>query len=420
MIDFPYLSELVQKSDSKILMLVVDGLGGAPQRQSRRSELEAARVPNLDRLAQESACGLSTPVLPGIAPGSGPGHLGLFGYEPLKYLIGRGALEAIGIEMELLPGDVAARGNFATVDAQGNLTDRRAGRISSELAAPLAEKLNKITVPGVEIAVKHVKDYRFVLRLRGEGLSEEITETDPQRLGVPPLQVEPHVRDIPGVDAQGNGHSREARTLAARKTANAVNAFAAQAAEVLKNDAPANQMLLRGWSELPQLPGFGPSYQLNPAAIAAYPMYRGLARIIGMKVIPTGTDFAAEVATLKEHWAEHDYFYLHYKPADAAGEDGDFEKKKRALEALDAFIPALLDMKPDVLVICGDHATPSIYAAHSWHPVPVLLRSQWTLGEGVDRFNERSMRNGSLGTFEAKYIMLQALSHAGKLAKFGP
>lgn len=401
MIDFPYLSEVVQKTDSKILMLVADGLGGLPLQGTRRSELEAARIPNLNRLAQQSAAGLTHPVGPGITPGSGPGHLALFGYDPLKYLIGRGALEAMGIGMELKPGDVAARGNFATVDGDGNLVDRRAGRIASELAAPLAEKLNKIKVAGAEVSVEHVKDYRFVLRLRGDGLSDALTETDPQRTGVAPLAV----------TAQGRGGS---------KAAKAANAFVAAAAEALKDDAPANMVLLRGWATAPNLPGFGPSYALNPAAIAAYPMYRGLASIVGMKVIATGEDFAAEVATLKERWEEHDYFFLHYKNTDAAGEDGDFDKKKRALEALDEFIPELLDLAPDVLVVAGDHATPAIMASHSWHPVPLLVHSQWTLGEGVDRFNERDLRHGSLGQLEAKHIMALALAHAGKLAKFGP
>ena len=401
MIDFPYLSDIVRKTDSKILMLVADGLGGVPAPGIRRSELESARIPSLDRLAQASASGLTIPVAPGIAPGSGPGHLALFGYDPLKYLIGRGALEAIGIEMELRPGDVAARGNFATIDAAGNLVDRRAGRIASELAAPLTERLARARLDGIDMAVEHVKDYRFVLRLRGKGLSDQLTETDPQLTGVPPLAA-------------------EARADGAAATTAAANAFVEHARAALHDQEAANMVLLRGWSVAPDLPSFAKSYALTPAAIAAYPMYRGLASIVGMRVIKTGGDFAAEVRTLREHWGEHDFFFLHYKPTDAAGEDGDFEKKRGALESLNEFIPALLDLKPDVLVVAGDHSTPSIMAAHSWHPVPFLLHSQWTLGEGVDRFNEHSLRRGSLGIFEAKHIMSLALAHAGKLAKFGP
>ena len=401
MIDFPYLSEVIQKTDSKILMLVADGLGGTPSALTRRTELDSARTPNLDRLAQNSVCGLTIPVSPGITPGSGPGHLALFGYDPLKYLIGRGALESLGIDLELKRGDVASRGNFATVDEQGLLTDRRAGRIASELAAPLCEKLNEISVDSVEVTVAHVKDYRFVLRLRGEGLNERITETDPQRTGLAPLPV-------------------KAQTKAAQKTADVANRFMAKAAQLLKDEPQANMALLRGWATLPKLPDMGKAYGLNPAAIAAYPMYRGLARTLGMKVIPTGATFTDEVKTLKEHFDEHDFFYLHYKPADAAGEDGDFDAKKRALEALDEFIPQLLALKPDVFMVAGDHATPTILASHSWHPVPFLLRSAITHGDGVDRFHERECRHGSLGKFEARHIMALALAHAGKLQKFGP
>ncbi len=401
MIDFPYLDEIVQKTDSKILMLVVDGLGGAPDPLSRRTELETAGVPNLDQLAQESACGLTIPVTRGVAPGSGPGHLALFGYDPLKFLIGRGVLEALGIDMEMRPGDVAARGNFATVDKQGLLTDRRAGRIASESAKPLCEQLNGISVDGVDLTVQHVQDYRFVLRLRGNGVSEQLTESDPLVTGAKPLAV-------------------KARTRSAQATAQVANAFVEQAVKLLKGQPQANTVLLRGWSQLPKLPDMGKGYGLKPAAIAAYPMYRGLAQLLGMKVLPTGHTFAEEVETLRRNYAKHDFFYLHYKPADAAGEDGDFEAKKQALEALDEFIPSLLELKPDVLMVAGDHATPSSMAAHSWHPVPFLLHSLYTHGEGVDRFSERACRQGSLGQFEAKHIMLTALAHAGKLLRFGP
>ena len=401
MIDFPYLAEVVQQTSSKIIMLVVDGLGGAPDTMTRRTELESAQVSNLDRLAQESACGLTIPVVPGVTPGSGPGHLALFGYDPLQWLIGRGVLEALGIEMEMLPGDVAARGNFATVDGQGLLTDRRAGRISSESAEPLCEKLNEIDIEGVEVSVQHVKDYRFALRLRGEGLSDQLTETDPQRTGV----------KAPAVGA---------RTRAAQRTAQVAKTFVQKAATILKSEPQANMVLLRGWSRLPTLPDMGKAYALRPAAIAAYPMYRGLAQLIGMKVLSTGPTFTDEVETLWQHYDKHDFFYIHYKSADAAGEDGDFEAKKHALEALDEFVPALLGLKPDVFMVAGDHATPSIMGSHSWHPVPFLLWSRYTQGEGVDRFSERDFRRGSLGQFEAKRIMLLAMAHAGKLLRFGP
>ncbi len=401
MIDLEQIHDSIASTPSKIVLLVADGLGGLPHPDTRKSELETAHIPNLNGLAQRSACGLTTPVEVGVAPGSGPGHLALFGYNPLKYLIGRGALEALGIGAELLPGDVAARGNFCTVDDEGLLTDRRAGRIRTELSAPLCQRLDSIEIPGVQVDVMPVQDYRFVLRLRGEGLSEAVEETDPQREGLPP---------------------RPARALeaAGERTAEVVQEFVSQAGRLLSEEQPANMVLLRGWAQLPNLPEFGRVYHLNPAAIAAYPMYRGLASVANMRIIPTGMTFGDEVDTLHANWDDHDFFFIHYKPADAAGEDGDFDGKVKCLEELDKHIPRILDLEPDVLMVAGDHSTPAVMASHSWHPVPFMLHSQLTLGEGVDGFNERACAQGSIGRIPAETIMLLALSHAGKLGKYGP
>ena len=401
MIDLEQIHDSIASTPSKIVLLVADGLGGLPHPDTRKSELETANIPNLDALAQRSACGLTTPVEVGIAPGSGPGHLALFGYNPLKYIIGRGALEALGSGVELLPGDVAARGNFCTVDDDGLLTDRRAGRIATELSAPLCERLDRIEIPGVQVDVFPVQDYRFVLRLRGEGLSEQIEETDPQREGVAP-------RPANAIVPEGE------------RTAEIVQRFANEAARILSEEQPANMVLLRGWAQLPNLPDFGDVYHLNPAAIAAYPMYRGLASVANMQIIPTGMTFGEEVDTLHANWEDHDFFFLHYKPADAAGEDGDFDAKVKCLEQLDVHLPRIMELEPDVLMVAGDHATPAIMASHSWHPVPFMLHSKLTLGEGVDGFSERSCAQGSLGRIPAETIMLLALSHSGKLAKFGP
>ena len=401
MIDLEQLHDCYVSTSSKIVLLVVDGLGGLAHPDTGKSELETANTPNLDAMAQQSACGLTTPVIPGVAPGSGPGHLALFGYNPLKYIIGRGALEALGIEVELRPGDVAARGNFCTIDDGGNLLDRRAGRIPTELSAPLCERLDQIELDGVQCDVFPVQDYRFVLRLRGEGLSELITETDPQITGVPDLAV----RSI---------------QPAAEKTAGLVNQFVAKARQLLSEEERGNMVLLRGWAQLPSLPPMGDVYRLNPAGIAAYPMYRGLATVASMKIIPTGHSFADEVETLHQNYASHDFFFIHYKPADAAGEDGDFDAKVKTLEELDPFIPQIQALKPDVFMVAGDHATPAIMAAHSWHPVPFMLNSRLTKGEGIPGFNERACAQGSLGRIPATNIMLLALSHSGKLNKFGP
>ena len=401
MIDLEQLHDCYVSTSSKIVLLVVDGLGGLAHPDTGKSELETANTPNLDAMAQQSACGLTTPVIPGVAPGSGPGHLALFGYNPLKYIIGRGALEALGIEVELKPGDVAARGNFCTIDDGGNLVDRRAGRIPTELSSPLCERLDQIELDGVQCDVFPVQDYRFVLRLRGEGLSELITETDPQITGVPDLAVRPI-------------------QPTAEKTAGLVNQFVAKARQLLSEEERGNMVLLRGWAQLPSLPPMGDVYRLNPAGIAAYPMYRGLATVASMKIIPTGHSFADEVETLHQNYASHDFFFIHYKPADAAGEDGDFDAKVKTLEELDPFIPQIQALNPDVFMVAGDHATPAIMAAHSWHPVPFMLSSRLTKGEGIPGFNERACAQGSLGRIPATNIMLLALSHSGKLNKFGP
>ena len=401
MIDLPFLTDICRPTDSKIVLLVVDGLGGAPNPETKKSELETAELPNLDRLANRSAAGVTTPVMHGITPGSGPGHMALFGYDPVKYLMGRGVLEALGIDVELGPGDLAARGNLCTVDGNNNITDRRAGRIPTAESAPLVEMLNDIEISGVSVKVYPVQDYRFVLVMRGENLGDNISETDPQMVGVMPL---------------------EARALndASERAAAHVRAFITAAGEVLRDREYANMAMLRGFSLLPELPDFGKRYSLNPAAVAAYPMYRGLAKVVGMRVIPTGMTFDDELDTLEEHFDEHDFFFLHYKPADAAGEDGDFSAKVRALEALDVRMERLMEMRPDVLVVAGDHSTPAILGAHSWHPVPLLVHSAWTEGEGIEEFTERACAIGSLRSLPATEVMLLAMAHAGKLLKYGP
>ncbi len=401
MIDFPYISDLCRSTTSKIVMLVVDGLGGLPHPETGKSELEAADLPNLDRLAAQSACGLTTPVMPGITPGSGPGHISLFGYDPLKYMMGRGVLEALGIGLDLAEKDVAARGNLCTVDSRGLLVDRRAGRISTEESAPLIELLNGVEVPGVRLSVYPVRDYRFVLLLHGKDMGDHISETDPQSTGVAPLDPKPLSKESEG-------------------TAKAVRAFVAGAADALKGRDQANMVLLRGFSRIPRLPDMGTAYNLRPAAIAAYPMYRGLAKLIGMTVLSTGQTFDEELDTLEKHFEEHDFFFIHYKPADAAGEDGDFDAKVARLEELDASVKRLVALQPDALVVAGDHSTPAIMGGHSWHPVPLLINSSLTRGDGVAGFSERACAGGSLGRVPATSVMMLALAHADKLSKFGP
>ncbi len=394
------VASLVVPNSTKILFVSLDGLAGLPHPATGRSELETARLPHLDQLAREAACGLVRHVAPGITPGSGPGHLGLFGYDPLQYPVGRGVLEALGIEFDLRPGDVAARGNFCTVDGEGRITDRRAGRIPTELCVRLTERLRDIRLPGVELFVEPVKEHRFVLVLRGPGLSGRLSETDPQALGRPPLPV-------------------RALEPAAAATAEAVNAFVAEARRRLVDAAPANMVLLRGFDQLPALPRFPDTFGLRAAAVAAYPMYRGLARLVGMEVLKTGSTFADEVATLREHWEGYDFFFLHYKDTDKAGEDGDFAAKVAALERFDAHVPALRALGPDVLVVTGDHATPAVLAGHGWQPVPVLLWSRYCGSDPVEAFTERACAGGTLGVLPAQALMPLVLANARRLTKYG-
>lgn len=394
------IAPLVVPNDTRVVLLSLDGLGGLPHPDTGRSELETARLPHLDALARDAACGLLRHVAPGITPGSGPGHFGLFGYDPLRFQVGRGVLEALGIEFDLRAGDVAARGNFCTVDGAGLITDRRAGRLTTEACVRLTDRLRDIRLPGAEVHVEPVKEHRFVLVLRGPGLGGRLSETDPQVTGQAPLPA-------------------QALEPAAEDTARLVNAFVAAARSRLADAAPANMILLRGFDRLPALPRFPEVFGLRAAAIAAYPMYRGLARLVGMEVLKTGGTFADEVATLRQHWEGHDFFFLHYKDTDRAGEDGDFAGKVEALERLDAFIPDIRALGPDVLVVTGDHATPAVLAGHGWQPVPVLLWSRYCGADGVTAFTERACGAGSLGLLPASHLMPLVLANARRLAKFG-
>jgi len=395
-----FIAPLVISNASKIVLMSLDGLAGLPHPDTGRSEMETARLPNLHTLAARSACGLIRHVAPGITPGSGPGHLGLFGYDPLQYQVGRGVLEALGIEFELRPGDVAARGNFCTVDAQGLITDRRAGRIASEAAVTLADRLRTIRLPGVEVFVEPVKEHRFVLVLRGPHLSGRLSETDPQAVGVAPLPV-------------------IAQEPAAAATAELVNRFIADARQLLRDATPANMVMLRGFDKLPDLPQFPRVFGLRAAAIAAYPMYRGLARLVGMEVLKTGATFSDEIATLRQHWDSYDFFFVHYKDTDKAGEDGDFTAKVAALERFDAALPSVLELAPDVVIVTGDHASPSILAGHGWQPVPVLIGSRYCGADPVTQFTERACAAGTLGLMPSNALMPLVLANALRLTKFG-
>ena len=392
--------ELHVKNDSKIVMLVGDGLGGLPMTPGGKTELETAATPNLDAQAAKGVQGGSIPVLPGISPGSGPGHLGLFGYDPLQYMIGRGALEATGIGFELKDGDVAIRCNFCTLDADGNISDRRAGRISSEESFPVAESLRAVSIPGVEVFVEPVKEHRFVVVFRTAGLGGNVKDTDPQMTGVPPLAPEP--TDEPS-----------------KKTAEIATEFLKQAFVLLKDQPNANGLTMRGFAAKPALPSYEEVYGLRAAAIAVYPMYKGLARLVGMDTIGNATTLQEQMDTLKASWNDYDFFFIHFKYTDSTGEDGNFDEKVKRTEDLDAILPQITELNPEVLIVTGDHSTPAYLKSHSWHPVPTLLVSDCCRSDACTSFGESQAVGGGLGQFEAKHLMTLALSNAGRMGKFG-
>jgi 2,3-bisphosphoglycerate-independent phosphoglycerate mutase len=394
------LRELREPSASKIVLLVADGLGGLPLEPGGKTELESARTPHLDACAREGVCGLSIPVLPGITPGSGPGHLGLFGYDPLKYRIGRGILEALGIHFAVGARDVAARGNFCTVDAQGLITDRRAGRPPTERCVAMCQKLQQIRVPGVEVFVEPVREHRFVVVFRGDNLGDAVNDTDPQQTGHLPLPAK-------GADP----HSAT--------TAQAVNAFIAEAGRVLKAEAPTNMVTLRGFARYPKIETMQEVYGVRPVAIAVYPMYKGLARLVGMEVADAGATLSDQMETLRKLWSQYDFFFLHYKYTDSTGEDGNFPAKVEMIERLDAELPKIRALNPDVLIVTGDHSTPSKLRSHSWHPVPTLLWAKTCRPDPVNEFGESYCIRGGLGQFLAMYLLPMALAHAGRLGKYG-
>ncbi len=386
---------------TKIAMLILDGLGGLAQELDGKTELETARTPHLDALAAQSALGLTQPIGPGITTGSGPGHLAIFGYDPIEYEIGRGALEALGVDFELGPNDVAARGNFCSIDDRGFLTDRRAGRLPTEDSRKLIERLRTIKVEGVEFFIEPVKEHRFVFVMRAPGIGSALTETDPLKIGVPPLQVKP---------LQPNSQD----------AAHIVNLFILKAKSLLSGQQPANMIMLRGFASFPHVPSYAEIYKLHAAAVAVNGMYRGVARLAGMDVLPVaGTLLADEFTTLEEHWQDYDFFYLHFKKTDTCGENGDFAGKVKAIEEFDALLPRLLALQPDVVIVGGDHSSPAVLKAHSWHPVPLLLYSKYVRADGIPEFGEHACARGSLGVIPAKHVMPLALANAGRVAKYG-
>ncbi len=405
---YPYLKPLLHHNGSRIVLLIMDGLGGLPLEPGGRTELETALTPNLDQLAMEGCLGQTIPIRPGITPGSGPAHLALFGYDPIENEIGRGVLEAVGVGLAVNQGDVAVRGNFCTLDAGGLITDRRAGRLSTAEAMPAIERLQHIQIPGVELEVRHVKEYRFAVVMRGPGLNPALGDTDPQETGKAPLAVEPS-------DPEG------ASAPLAGRAAQLFNQFIQEAHRVLADQPKANGITLRGFATDPGLPTYLDSYGLRAACVAVYPMYKGVSRLVGMDAIEfAGETPADEFAAAARVWEDYDFLFIHIKKTDSMGEDGNFDGKVKVIESVDAALPQLMALRPDVLMVTGDHSTPAKLRSHSWHPVPFLLWAPAAhMQDGQSSFGERYCAAGGLGTFLAQEAMSLALGHALRLNKYG-
>ncbi len=396
------LKGLVIPGAAKIVFLILDGLGGIQMEEKGGTELQVARTPNMDRLAETSSCGLMDPIGPGITPGSGPAHFALFGYDPFEYNIGRGILEATGIDFPLTERDVVARMNFATVDPAGRVVDRRAGRIATEINQRICRKLSQeLQVgEGVKVMVEPVKEHRAILVLRGEGLRGEIEDTDPEREGVPPLDPKAAVPE-------------------AERTASIVGKIVVQTGKILADEPKANMVLLRGFAKHTQYPSMKERYGLHSLAIATYPMYRGISRLVGMAVLSEVNNLKEEFQALTDHLSGYDFFYLHVKQTDSRGEDGNFDAKVAVIEEVDQYLPQVLALKPDVLVVTGDHSTPAKMAGHSWHPLPLILHSKYCLIDAVKKFDEVSCLGGALGRMRSVDLMPLALANARRLSKFG-
>jgi 2,3-bisphosphoglycerate-independent phosphoglycerate mutase len=400
--DSHLISDLLIPGSTKIVFLIMDGLGGIQMEGKGGTELQAARTPNLDQLAEVSSCGLLDPIGPGITPGSGPAHFALFGYDPIQYNIGRGILEATGIDFPLTEKDVVARMNFATVDSAGKVVDRRAGRISSDTNERVCRKISQGMKPGagLEVIVQTVKEHRGILVLRGEGLRGEIQDTDPEREGIPPLEAKPLVPEAQGTAAR-------------------VQDILSQMGRILADEPKANMVLLRGFAKHTRYPSMKERYGLNSLAIAAYPMYRGISRLVGMTVLSSVSNLEEQFKALADHFSGYDFFFLHVKQTDSRGEDGNFDAKVAVIEEVDRYLPRVRALKPDVLVVTGDHSTPAKLAGHSWHPLPIILHSPYCLIDTVKKFDEVSCIQGGLGRMRSVELMPVVLANARRLNKFG-
>ncbi len=395
------IKNLIQQNESKIVLVVMDGVGDISGNDGKTA-LEQARTPALDRLAAVSELGLTIPVDIGITPGSGPAHISLFGYDPVQHEVGRGVLEALGIGLTLEKENLAARANFATRTPDGIITDRRAGRIPTEenerLCAILGKNIKKIK--DVEVNVYPGKEHRFVVVFKGKELFGNLYDADPQEAGKKEKLV-------------------QAADKKSERAAAVANEFIKEVNRVIADEYPANTCLLRGMANPPEIEKFGDLYGLKSCAIATYPMYKGLSRLVGMDIKEGLVSIEDEVKELEKSYKEYDFFYIHVKKTDSYGEDGKLEEKIAVIEEFDSCLEKITELNPEVLCITADHSTPAAMKSHSWHPCPFLIKSRFCRFTGEEGFSEKECASGSLGTFMAKDAMQLMLAHAGRLKKFG-
>ena len=403
----------------KVVLVIIDGLGDRPISELKdQTPLEAANTPNLDYFATNGITGIMNAIDVGIRPGSDTSHLAIFGYDPETHYTGRGIFEAAGIGMELKKGDIALRGNFATVTEDLIIVDRRAGRI--ENVSKLADALNGMKIDGVRFFVKAGVMHRAGVVLRGSNLSHMVSDNDPHEVGV-------KVKQVKALD----------NTEEAKFTASVINKFLEEAHKILKEHEvnkkrrkerllEANYILLRGASKLTHFEPFEKKYKLKACCIAGAGLYKGIAKVLGMDVLQvkgaTGTantDINAKFIAAKKALAKYDFVFVHIKYADNYAEDGNVFGKLKFIEKIDDALIHLIGIKDTLIVITADHSTPCKLKAHSGDPVPIVMFGEGVRTDKVKEFNERSCMQGGLGRIKGKDLMNEILNLIGKAKLYG-